>query len=172
MGARNQVGIWLSYRPANQCSLATQFQTRFLELIPGPTQSGTQVSGTALLKDNLSANMHLLPYGREKKNTSKRSTSFEYLVWLVKGKKLLIYAAKSIGRDQLMSHIWNSFHWYINFIFSSILAIYVNNTIVCTNRSQFSWTTKNSQKTLYIDFYWKCCAKWGLKPNPPIWPAT
>jgi hypothetical protein len=27
MGARNQVGIWLSYRPASLCSLATQFQT-------------------------------------------------------------------------------------------------------------------------------------------------
>ncbi len=36
MEARNQVGIGLSYRPASQCSLATQFQTRFLELIPRP----------------------------------------------------------------------------------------------------------------------------------------
>jgi hypothetical protein len=36
MGARNQVGIVLSYRPASQCSLATQFQTRFLESIPRP----------------------------------------------------------------------------------------------------------------------------------------
>jgi hypothetical protein len=36
MGARNQVGIGLSYRPASLCSLATQFQTRFLELIPRP----------------------------------------------------------------------------------------------------------------------------------------
>ncbi len=34
MGARNQVGIGLSYRPASLCSLATQFQTWFLELIP------------------------------------------------------------------------------------------------------------------------------------------
>jgi hypothetical protein len=34
MGAWNQVGIGLSYRPASLCSLATQFQTRFLELIP------------------------------------------------------------------------------------------------------------------------------------------
>jgi hypothetical protein len=34
MGARNQVGIGLSYRPASLCSLATQFQTRFLESIP------------------------------------------------------------------------------------------------------------------------------------------
>jgi hypothetical protein len=33
MGARNQVGIWLSYRLASLC-LATQFQTRFRELIP------------------------------------------------------------------------------------------------------------------------------------------
>ncbi len=36
-GARNQVGIGLSYRPASLCSLATQFQTRFLESIPRPT---------------------------------------------------------------------------------------------------------------------------------------
>jgi hypothetical protein len=36
MGARNQVGIGLSYRPASLCSLATQFQTRFLESIPRP----------------------------------------------------------------------------------------------------------------------------------------
>ncbi len=36
MGARNQIGIGLSYRPASLCSLATQFQTRFLELIPRP----------------------------------------------------------------------------------------------------------------------------------------
>jgi hypothetical protein len=31
MEAMNQVGIGLSYRPASLCSLATQFQTRFLE---------------------------------------------------------------------------------------------------------------------------------------------
>jgi hypothetical protein len=36
MGARNQVGIGLSYRPASLCSLATQFQTRFLESILRP----------------------------------------------------------------------------------------------------------------------------------------
>jgi hypothetical protein len=36
MGARNQVGIGLSYRPASLCSLATLFQTRFLESIPRP----------------------------------------------------------------------------------------------------------------------------------------
>ncbi len=35
MGARNQVGIGLSYRPASLYSLAT-FQTRFLESIPRP----------------------------------------------------------------------------------------------------------------------------------------
>jgi hypothetical protein len=37
-GGRNQVGIGLSYRPASLwvCSLATQFQTRFLESIPRP----------------------------------------------------------------------------------------------------------------------------------------
>jgi hypothetical protein len=34
MGARNQVGIGLSHRPASLCSLALQFQTRFLESIP------------------------------------------------------------------------------------------------------------------------------------------
>ncbi len=36
MGARNQVGIGLSYRPPSLCSLAIQFQTRFLESIPRP----------------------------------------------------------------------------------------------------------------------------------------
>jgi hypothetical protein len=36
MGARNQVGTGLSYRPASLCSLAYQFQTRFLESIPRP----------------------------------------------------------------------------------------------------------------------------------------
>jgi hypothetical protein len=36
MGARNQVGIGLSYRPASLCSLATQCQTWFLESIPRP----------------------------------------------------------------------------------------------------------------------------------------
>jgi hypothetical protein len=36
MGARNLVGIGLSYRPASLCSLATQIQTRFLESIPLP----------------------------------------------------------------------------------------------------------------------------------------
>jgi hypothetical protein len=36
MGARNQVGIGLSSRPASLCSLATHFQTQFLESIPRP----------------------------------------------------------------------------------------------------------------------------------------
>jgi hypothetical protein len=36
LGARNQVGIGLSYRPASLCSLASQFQTRFVESIPRP----------------------------------------------------------------------------------------------------------------------------------------
>ncbi len=36
MGARNQVGIGLSYRPVSLCSLATQFQTWFLESISRP----------------------------------------------------------------------------------------------------------------------------------------
>ncbi len=36
MGARNQVGIGLSYRPASLRSLAIEFQTQFLESIPRP----------------------------------------------------------------------------------------------------------------------------------------
>ncbi len=35
-GLWKQVSIGLSYRPASLCSLATQFQTRFLESIPRP----------------------------------------------------------------------------------------------------------------------------------------
>ncbi len=38
MGAKNQVGIGLSYRPASLCSLATQCRTRFLESIPRPIE--------------------------------------------------------------------------------------------------------------------------------------
>jgi hypothetical protein len=36
MGARNQVGKGLPYRPASLCSLATQFQTCFLKSIRRP----------------------------------------------------------------------------------------------------------------------------------------
>jgi hypothetical protein len=36
MGARNQVGLGLTYQLAKLRSLATQFQTRFLESIPRP----------------------------------------------------------------------------------------------------------------------------------------
>jgi len=39
MGARNQVGIGLSYRPASLCSLATLSQTRFLESVVGKVTS-------------------------------------------------------------------------------------------------------------------------------------
>ncbi len=38
MGARNYVGIGLSYRPASLCSLATQFQTRLIAGLKFPTQ--------------------------------------------------------------------------------------------------------------------------------------
>jgi hypothetical protein len=36
LGARNQVGIGLLYRPTSPCSLASQFQTRFQESILRP----------------------------------------------------------------------------------------------------------------------------------------
>ena len=36
MGARNQKGIGLSYRPASLCSFANQFQNRFLDSVPLP----------------------------------------------------------------------------------------------------------------------------------------
>ncbi len=52
MGARNQVGIGLSYRPASLCSLATQFQTRFLESIPLP-MAGLKFSTLSTCKDGL-----------------------------------------------------------------------------------------------------------------------
>jgi hypothetical protein len=62
-GARNQEGIWLSYRPASLCSLPTQFQTRFLESIPRPI-AGLKFSnqcgcGPALLQNQ---NITLFPY--------------------------------------------------------------------------------------------------------------
>jgi hypothetical protein len=49
MGARNQVGIGLLYRPASLCILATQFQTQFLESIPRP------IAGLMLLTQELGA---------------------------------------------------------------------------------------------------------------------
>jgi hypothetical protein len=51
MGAWNQVGVGLSYRLASLCSLATQFQTRFLELIPRPI-AGLQFSTLFLIKNH------------------------------------------------------------------------------------------------------------------------
>ncbi len=51
MGARNQVGIGLSYRPASLCSLDTQFQTRLMELIPRPT-AGLKFTNLAGRFDN------------------------------------------------------------------------------------------------------------------------
>ncbi len=49
MGAGNQVGIGLPYRPASLCSLATQFQTRFLESIPRPI-TGLKIPTLILLR--------------------------------------------------------------------------------------------------------------------------
>jgi hypothetical protein len=49
MGVRNQVGIWLPYRPVSLCSLATQFQTRFLESIPRPI-AGLKLSSLSILQ--------------------------------------------------------------------------------------------------------------------------
>jgi hypothetical protein len=48
MGARNKVGIGLSYRPASLWSLTTQFQTRCLVLIPRSI-AGLKFSTQALL---------------------------------------------------------------------------------------------------------------------------
>jgi hypothetical protein len=50
-GARNQVGIGLSYRPPSLCSLATQFQTLFLESISRPI-AGLKFSTLFLEKRN------------------------------------------------------------------------------------------------------------------------
>jgi hypothetical protein len=48
---RNQVGMGLSYRPASLCSLATQFQTRFLESIPHPIE-GLKISAQKSISKN------------------------------------------------------------------------------------------------------------------------
>jgi hypothetical protein len=47
IGAKNQVGMGLSYRPASPYSLATQFQARFLESIPRPIVSYSAVKQEA-----------------------------------------------------------------------------------------------------------------------------
>jgi hypothetical protein len=58
MGARNQVGIGLSYRPTSLRSLATQFQTRFLESIPRPI-AGLKIP--TLIKILVARLIHILP---------------------------------------------------------------------------------------------------------------
>jgi hypothetical protein len=59
MGARKQAGIGLSYRPASLCSLATQFLTRFLELIPRP-KTGLKFSTQNLPSLLLAGLRHLI----------------------------------------------------------------------------------------------------------------
>ncbi len=58
MEARNQVGIGLLYRPTRLCSLATQFQARFLELIHRPI-AGLKFSLSFFLSLNLSMSRNL-----------------------------------------------------------------------------------------------------------------
>jgi hypothetical protein len=59
MGARNQEGIGLSYRPASLCSLATQFQTRFLESIPRP------MAGLKFSTQDFTVSVHCCCYGHQ-----------------------------------------------------------------------------------------------------------
>jgi hypothetical protein len=54
MGARNQVGIGLSYRPTSLCSLATQFQTQFPESIPHPL-AGFKIPTLEVFKESMGA---------------------------------------------------------------------------------------------------------------------
>jgi hypothetical protein len=60
MGARNQEGIGLSYWPFSRCSLATQFQTGFLESIPRPI-AGRKFS--ALEMEAYGTGQTAVPYG-------------------------------------------------------------------------------------------------------------
>jgi hypothetical protein len=57
---RNQVGIGLSYRPASPSSLATQFQTQFLELIPRPI-AGLKFSRLCTLSSVLLCTLSSVP---------------------------------------------------------------------------------------------------------------
>ncbi len=55
IGTRIHVGIGLSNRPARLCSLATEFQTRFLELIPRPK------AGLKFLTQRAEASLESIP---------------------------------------------------------------------------------------------------------------
>ncbi len=72
MGARNQVGIGLSYRPASLCSLATQFRTRFLESIPRPTV-GLKFSTLGCF---------LVPWLQREATSYKESISWNRMPWV------------------------------------------------------------------------------------------
>jgi hypothetical protein len=72
---RNQVGIGLSYRPAGLCSLATQFQTRFLKSIPHPIEGlkfSTLIKFREVLKPR-SRVIFIWPSVRSRQTLSDRS---------------------------------------------------------------------------------------------------
>jgi hypothetical protein len=72
MGARNQAGIKLSYRAASLCCLATQFQSRFLELIPRPI-AGLKFSVT-------NAKLYVLLYTAHPQASEKESQIYKTIM--------------------------------------------------------------------------------------------
>ncbi len=88
MWARNQVGIGLSFRPASLCSLATQFQTRFLESIPRPI-AGLKFSAQTIIYHSRLFNWRGLLYPTEsdfKKIRVGREFNHCFLGKIVSGK--------------------------------------------------------------------------------------
>ncbi len=81
MGARNQIGKGLFYRPASLCSLATQFQTRFLESIPRP-MAGLKFSTQIIDIEKLHTVLHAY---RWKLRLTIVRVSFFFLYTLVHG---------------------------------------------------------------------------------------
>jgi hypothetical protein len=84
MGARNQVNIGLSYRPASLCSLATPFQARFLESIPRPMADLSFRLRIPTIPDLLS-----VPVSRHSSTLCSRSTILYTLQWSTKPLELL-----------------------------------------------------------------------------------
>ncbi len=84
MGARNRVGIGLSYRPASLCSLATQFQTRLLESIPRPIAGLKFPTLETNLQDWFaqSVNIRHILFASPKKSRKQMCRTDSYSPWI------------------------------------------------------------------------------------------
>jgi hypothetical protein len=88
MGTRNQVDKGLSYRSASLCSLATQFQSRFLESIPRPIADLSFRLRARICKQLWSPGID-----------SEKSISTAYIAWRASTTNRVSYRPARLGID-------------------------------------------------------------------------